>query len=106
MIRAESMVGGEEIARTREAGLVQARIGSLGEQGSRAAGAGADGGLLRAPRFHQAGGEGNLVPSSYPLLVSNWRCLHVLHREREITWLFVSVMTYTFMEAEGRKTHR
>lgn len=85
---------------------MQDKIGSLGEQGSRAAGAGADGGLLRAPRFQQAGGEGNLVPSSYPLLASNWRCLHVLHREGEITRLFVSVMTYTFMEAEVRKTHR
>lgn len=41
--------------------------------------------------------------SLYQPLVSNWQCLYLLHREREITWLMISVMTYIFMEGEGGK---
>lgn len=48
-------------------------------------GAGVNQVLLCAPRSQQAGGKRNLLPSSYLLLVSTWRCLHTLHREREIT---------------------
>jgi hypothetical protein len=58
------------------------------------------------PVSKQAGASWSFLPSLYQLLVCNWQCLCLLHKEREITWRLISVMTYIFMEEERRNAHQ